>query len=221
MNHKVLLITERDDYKKDHHLMESLKKELTRGDYQVLFYRRQDEEDTPYLLDPEGKLATKPVWLRRPLKAFTLLRYPSRWEYFVTWNSNKHSIKQHCRKLESFIKKLGTDKTIMILSRSAGGVIASRVADNLGITKLICLGYPFKHPQKPIEPERFEHLARLRTPFLILQGTNDEYGGINIQTTYKLSPQISLVFVDTDHDFRVSESEWGKAIAHIKYFISS
>jgi uncharacterized protein len=221
MNHKILLITERDDYKKDHQLMESLKKELSGGDRQLVFYRRQDEEETPYLLDPEEKLAMRSAWVRKPLKAISLFKYPSRWGYFLTWYSNTRSIKQRCKKLESFIKNLGMDTNIVILSRSAGGMIASRIADSLGINKLICLGYPFKHPQRPTEPERFEHLARLKTPFLILQGARDQYGGINIQTTYTLSPQISLAFVDTDHDFKVTNLEWDRIITNIKDFISS
>ena len=60
-----------------------------------------------------------------------------------------------------------------------GGRVASMVADELHaagkIAGLVCLGYPFHPPAKP-QQLRTKHLAGLKTPTLICQGTRDEFG---------------------------------------------
>lgn len=84
------------------------------------------------------------------------------------------------------------------------------IADELQIKQLICLGYPFKHPEKKEEPGRYQHLKDLKTPFLIIQGTKDEYGGLGVTEKYELSPTIELFFVDTNHEFNISPEEWEK-----------
>ncbi len=37
---------------------------------------------------------------------------------------------------------------------------------------------------------------------LIVQGTKDEYGGLEIKEKYKFSPSIELMFVEGNHDFQ-------------------
>ena len=60
-----------------------------------------------------------------------------------------------------------------------GGRVASMIADELHdagkIAGLVCLGYPFHPPGKP-QQIRTKHLAGLKTPTLICQGTRDEFG---------------------------------------------
>jgi hypothetical protein len=211
-----IVIMERDNAAKDYQLIERLKSDLQKTCYRTIFYR---QTETAFLLDPKGVLAKLPRWVRIPVKAGFLLLHPGRWDYFFSWRPNGPSVDSRCKKLKKFIKSLGDSANIIIFSRSASGIIASLVADDLGIKKLICLGYPFKHPQKPVEEKRFSHLAYIKTPFLILQGARDEYGGIDIQNTYQLSGNVSLVFVDTDHDFIVSYVEWENIIGKISHFI--
>jgi hypothetical protein len=217
----ILLILERDNFIKDYQLIKTLEESLRETGYVTVRYR-SGIASTSTLLDPGNRLGSLPSFIRKPLKALLLLRYPDRWGYFFSWYSKtEESIEHRCKKLKRFIKELGEGKNIIILSRSAGGRISSLVADELGIKKLICLGYPFKHPQKPPEEERFKHLANLKTPFLILQGERDEYGGIKeIPGTYPLAPNTSIAFFNTDHEFALTKSQYESVSDRIKEFIA-
>ncbi len=68
---------------------------------------------------------------------------------------------------------------VAIGGKSFGGRVASMVADELYdeglVSALVCLGYPFHPPGRP-ERLRTEHLAALRVPTLICQGTRDPFG---------------------------------------------
>jgi len=217
----ILLMIGRDSFEKDRHLMELLNDSLRGGDYEIVSYN-PPPKNTSYILDPEKKLAKLSAWLRKPLKAISLLRYPSRWKYYLylVWPERELTIPERCDELREYVKVLGGGENVIILSRSSGGRVASLVADELGIKKLICLGYPFRHPEKNVEPERYLHLANLKTPFLIIQGTRDLYGGIESKDGYVLSSSVSLVYVDTDHDFNVERSEWERVMSKVKSFLA-
>ena len=76
-------------------------------------------------------------------------------------------------------RALACQGPLIIGGKSMGGRVASMVADELfaagKIAGLLCLGYPFHPPGKP-EQLRTKHLAGLKTPALICQGTRDEFG---------------------------------------------
>ena len=89
---------------------------------------------------------------------------------------------------------------LVIGGKSMGGRMASMLADELAVRGLVCLGYPFHPPARPDKP-RVEHLAALRTPCLIVQGTRDPFGTPSDVRKYKLSAAIRIVWVeDGDHD---------------------
>jgi predicted alpha/beta-hydrolase family hydrolase len=77
------------------------------------------------------------------------------------------------------VEALGATQRLVIGGKSMGGRVASMVADELSaagkVIGLLCLGYPFHPPGKP-EQLRTKHLAGLKTPTLIVQGTRDEFG---------------------------------------------
>ncbi len=80
------------------------------------------------------------------------------------------------------------------------------VADDLyasgRISGLLCLGYPFHPPGKP-DQLRTRHLAHLKTPTLIVQGTRDVFGARKEVSAYTLSPAIEILWLeDGDHDLR-------------------
>ena len=103
------------------------------------------------------------------------------------------------------IAAVGADRVI-IGGKSMGGRIASMVADDAGVTGLVCLGYPFHPPGRP-EKLRTEHLANLATPTLILQGTRDPFGKPEEVAGYDLSAQINVVWLeDGDHSFKPRKS---------------
>ncbi|KRE24441.1 alpha/beta hydrolase [Bosea sp. Root483D1] len=104
------------------------------------------------------------------------------------------------------VDALGAEGALVIGGKSMGGRVASMVADTLfeagRICGLLCLGYPFHPPDKP-EQLRTGHLADLRTPTLIVQGTRDEFGTREEVSTYRLSPRIDVLWLeDGDHDLK-------------------
>jgi len=95
---------------------------------------------------------------------------------------------------------------LFIGGKSMGGRVASLLADELGAAGLICFGYPFHPPGKPDKP-RTAHLAQLRTPTLILQGTRDPFGKPEEVEGYELSEQIQVNWLASgDHDFKPLKS---------------
>lgn len=104
------------------------------------------------------------------------------------------------------IDTLGAEGALIIGGKSMGGRVASMVADTLfesgRIHGLLCLGYPFHPPGKP-EQLRTGHLAGLKTPTLIVQGTRDEFGTREEVSAYRLSPRIDFLWLeDGDHDLK-------------------
>lgn len=94
----------------------------------------------------------------------------------------------------------------VIGGRSMGGRVASMIADPLyaagRVAGLVCLSYPWHPPEKPDQP-RIEHLAGLRVPTLIVQGTRDPFGSPAEVAEYPLSSAIELLWLDDgDHDLR-------------------
>jgi predicted alpha/beta-hydrolase family hydrolase len=84
------------------------------------------------------------------------------------------------------------------------------VADELGVTGLVCLGYPFHPPGRPEQP-RVAQLAELRTPALIVQGTRDPFGSPDEIADYDLSRWIGIHFLeDGDHDLRPRKAVSGR-----------
>ena len=100
------------------------------------------------------------------------------------------------------IAALGGPERLVIGGKSMGGRMASLVADETGVRGLVCLGYPFHPPGQP-EKTRTAHLAGLRTPTLIVQGTRDSLGSRTDVDGYQLSPRIRIVWLeDGDHSFK-------------------
>jgi uncharacterized protein len=110
---------------------------------------------------------------------------------------------------------------LIIGGKSMGGRVASMVADTLygfgRIAGLLCIGYPFHPPDKP-DQLRTDHLADLKTPALIVQGTRDPFGMREEVAGYKLSKAIKFVWLeDGDHDLKPRKSVSGFTAAdHLK-----
>ena len=117
---------------------------------------------------------------------------------------------------------------LVIGGKSMGGRMASRIADEVGARGLVCLGYPFHPPGQP-EKTRTAHLADLRTPTLIVQGTRDPFGTPEDVAGYQLSPAIRIVWLeDGDHSFkprassgRTEKQNLAEAVAAVAGFVKS
>ena len=122
------------------------------------------------------------------------------------------------------IAELGAENLI-VGGKSMGGRIASMVADEAGVSGLVCLGYPFHPPGKP-EKTRIEHLGSLKTPALFLQGTRDTLGGSDEVSGYPLSKSIHIHWLeDGDHGLkprkksgRTEDQNWAEALAAFTAF---
>jgi predicted alpha/beta-hydrolase family hydrolase len=125
------------------------------------------------------------------------------------------------------IAALGDPATLVIGGKSMGGRMASRVADECGVRGLVCLGYPFHPPGKP-EQLRTAHLAALRTPALVVQGTRDPFGTRDEVAGYTLAPSIRVHWMeDGDHSLvprkasgRTRQETWAEAVEVVAAFVS-
>jgi len=91
---------------------------------------------------------------------------------------------------------------LFIGGKSLGGRMASLIADDIGATGLVCLGYPFHPPGRP-ERLRTAHLEGLRTPALMCQGERDTFGNKDEVGDYALSESIRFHWLaDGDHGFK-------------------
>lgn len=110
---------------------------------------------------------------------------------------------------------------LIIGGKSMGGRVASMIADEMlcerKIAGLLCLGYPFHPPEKP-QQLRTAHLAGLKTPTLIVQGTRDPFGTPDEVATYTLSKSIEFLWLeDGDHDLKPRKKLSGfSAAGHLK-----
>jgi predicted alpha/beta-hydrolase family hydrolase len=115
------------------------------------------------------------------------------------------------------VDALASKGPLVIGGKSMGGRVASLVADELfargRIKGLLCVGYPF-HPVGKPDQLRTAHLAELKTPALIAQGTRDPFGSREEVATYALSKRIELLWLeDGDHDLRPRKAVSGFSAA--------
>ena len=107
-----------------------------------------------------------------------------------------------------------------------GGRVATMIADDANISGVVAMGYPFHPPGKP-EKTRTEHLAELKTPSLILQGTRDTFGKPEEVAQYPLSPKIKVQWLqDGNHSLETlkrsevtTEQSWKLAAKAAQSFI--
>lgn len=215
---KILLVIERDSYQKDAAFIKRIVAAVAEG-YRVVWYNPHGVGSSQLVTShPLVNALPKPI--RLIVKALGLLRYPKKLLRYLSPDAwREATIEGRVKNLKKYIKTIGANTDISIFSRSAGGRIASLVADELGVSKIICLGYPFKHPEHDSEPERYEHLAHLQTPMLILQGARDEYGGREAIGGYALSPRVLVELIETDHDFVLTFDQFDEVVLKIKDFL--
>ena len=136
---------------------------------------------------------------------------------------NPEPVLRHC--WTEVIRRMD-GRPFVIGGKSLGGRIASLVADGSGAAGLVCLGYPFHPPARP-DRTRTAHLAVLRTPALICQGTRDPFGSFTEVGGYDLSPAITIHWLaDGDHSLkprrasgRTAEDNWSEAMERIAGFV--
>ncbi|WP_449220747.1 alpha/beta family hydrolase [Tistrella mobilis] len=136
--------------------------------------------------------------VERLIKSMILLTRPDRWDYAV--RPRKRANLVAARDLRDFLDRLPA-RRIWCLAHSAGGIVTSLASADPRITRLVCFGYPFRHPLQDEDPARTDHLARLDTPFLIIQGDQDPYGTAMDARRYGLSETIRILPVPDGHNY--------------------
>lgn len=215
---RLLVVLSRENFRRDDPLMARLIGYFAGRRQTVLRYESEADATLRWINRPccDGL----PGWGRQASKALLLLLRPGRWRYFSPRHRREvSSIAYRVRSLRALLAWLGPGKEIAVLARSASGQVASLIADQTSIRRLACLGYPFQHPDREPEPARYRHLERLQTPFLIVQGTGDAYGGAGIEDRYRFGSQTRIHWVDTDHDFDLPESGWAAVLEEIDSFL--
>lgn len=213
----VLLMVGRDDWQKDGPLNIQLLERLRRPGLRVVW----EDPATAWVhawLDWARRHPGLPSRLRHlGLRAAQLayaVRHPSYLGYLR--RRGRRTVENRCASLTHSVHALAQQGEVIVFARSSGGRVASLVADGLPMARIVCLGYPFRHPEAGDEPQRYRHLATLRTPMLIVQGRHDVYGGAEVAQRYRLSPQVRLRVVETDHDFRLDPAQADRIVALIE-----
>ncbi len=95
---------------------------------------------------------------------------------------------------------------VILVGRSSGARVASLCSDSSKVVAVVCLAYPFKHPNKYPEITRYGHLKSTVKPTLIVQGVRDEYGGLVAVKQYKISNKVEFFYIDAKHSMVMSAS---------------
>lgn len=91
---------------------------------------------------------------------------------------------------------------VFIGGKSMGGRMATLLATETRCRGVVCFGYPFHPPGKPLN-RRLDHFPALRAPVLICQGERDPFGTLDEVTGWSLPEQVSLHWLaQGNHDFK-------------------
>lgn len=207
---KLVIVLGRANEKKRSVLLESLAQHIHTHGYSVCWFESRVIQ-TAKILDHSfetilnGRLAlfcmncgVFSACIRKITKIAILLTHPSKWDYFL--NYNKRLYPDIANELQEFMHTISPAE-VYILSQSAGGIIASYIEPNPYVQKIVCFGYPFKHPNMDEELARTINLAKIKKPFLIFQGDADIYGTAKDAQRYPLSSSIQVVSVQDGHDY--------------------
>ena len=131
---------------------------------------------------------------------------------------NVSSVKQ---RTEILLKKINSlSGPVVLIGRSSGARVLTVCASiNNQIAAVIGLAYPFKHPNKPIEEERYIHLESSSVPTLIVQGVRDEYGGIVANQKYRFSNSVEFFYLNASHSMHLPEKSLNLVRMRAKRFI--
>lgn len=154
---------------------------------------------------------------RKLIKLYLKTKYPKRHGFF--FKKIKLDAASTLSDLRRFLRNLKADQ-VFIMAQSAGGISASLIESEAAIQKLVCFGYPFKHPDRPEEAYRTAHLPFLTKPCLIIQGDQDEYGTAKDVARYPVSPSVQIASIHANHDYDgLTEAAFNEALNLMQSFL--
>ena len=108
------------------------------------------------------------------------------------------------RELGHFTRALPHDR-VHFITHSAGSIFATAMAARCGapakVGRILCFGYPLRHPQRPPEPYRITHLPHVSHPLLVVQGSADPYCDDPALLRAVLPPHADMLSLACDHDY--------------------
>ncbi len=132
---KLFLILGRDNFTKEDPFTNRLIDHLVDRQQTVLWYESA-AKNTQRLLNVKFP-ARLPKPIRWFLKVGWVLMHPRRWKFLF---GVKEKIPFRCGSLRALLRFLGPQREIFLLTRSANGRVASLIADEAGVQKIVCLG---------------------------------------------------------------------------------
>ncbi|MHA8101587.1 alpha/beta family hydrolase [Aquirufa nivalisilvae] len=205
---KYLLVLGREALDRDSYLYQEILGNLQLGGFEVVF-DPMDRIRFAFMrrLGSENMLINR-IFL--PLfRAMYVVLVQRQWVDFLLFIMKRiSSLEFRTRVVAKYIAGIAPHTShLVVLARSAGSIVISSIANQIAVDHIICLGYPFKHPEDGDAAFRTEHLAWVEKPMMIFQGERDSYGGREVANQYTLSSHIQLSFIDVDHDFLLNESD--------------
>lgn len=156
--------------------------------------------------------------LRLVLKAMMVLHAKERLEFARALFQPKPYAIAH--ELDRFVDRLPFQQ-VHLITHSAGGISATKIAQNPKVAGICVFGYPFKHPDHPPEPYRTRHLPKVTKPLLIIQGLTDEYGAPSPEMREKLPPRAQIIPLDCGHDYAgISDAEFETVLIAVRQLIA-
>jgi uncharacterized protein len=196
----VIIFVSRENLQEDSVLLVQLMRLINRDQYDVF-------------IDPTDTVGGHP-WPSIIVNGLKYLLKNSRiwgWlraRYHFICNAPSKSIDLRAQKLIKYVSGFSPETEITLIARSAGGVVCAHVCAHVKIKQVICLGYPFFHPQLGEQAYRTKPLLALQTPFTIFQGTHDAYGGENATLLFTQLPGVVIHYLPTNHDFVMDKKAW-------------
>ncbi len=216
---RVVLLLSRDDCRRDDELMSRVASNFVGRNMTVIRYLPEFEA-VSRIVDQEV-LRRFPRMLRQFLKASMLLCYPRYWRSFSTTRRIKlNGIPYRCESLRTLIRWLGPELELFLFARSASCRVATMVADEMNVSRVVCMGYPLRHPREAPDPKRYSHLAAMRTPCLIVQGHHDQYGSPQQLAHAGVGSNTRIQPVDASHNYIMSKQAWTQVLESINRFYS-
>ena len=225
---KITLLIGREHLEKDSYLYTNILSEIKGIQFDVFndsysYFRRRVY---PYFTRVIPRLIRKnPIarsfYFQIEKQFYSIILNPNDYKMHIAFQKNPNDISLRVEKLAKRLNKIPIDTEITLIGRSAGAIVATMVSLQHPIHKIISLGYPFKHPDFEEEAYRHEHLKKVNTPMLIIQGLQDVYGGKEIENKYKFNSNTTIVFEDINHDFELTEENRIRILSNIEQFISS
>ncbi|MFD1696026.1 alpha/beta family hydrolase [Roseibium aestuarii] len=163
----------------------------------------------PDAVRPVPKPLRRARWWRRRLHSILRRICPSYPGVLDLISPEHQDVRRNARELRRMCRQIRRGREVALLGHSRGARIATLVPTFEGLKGVACFGYPFQHPLNGPQCSRTRHLAFLRVPCLVFQGSRDEYGcAEDAASRYRLSKRVALVGLTTGHGFdRVSGEE--------------